>query len=432
MESWMPMRFLQVSQRILLVLACALCLSSTGLVHATSTFASSAFGSQWQVGERSKSNFWGPLSTAHDGQMEKYKEAPGGQRLVQYFDKARMELTNPTSDTITNGLLTVELKTGRVQFGNDTYEQRQPARVNIAGDPGSNGPTYADLVQLQEHFPHKDQVEVGLSRYANGRFDILAFNDPLYDVIGMGGTTDGNTLGTYLEDPSGRYGQYVFPAFADFIRSLSLPMDQTTGYPTSPLFIAQVKIAGTPTYVAIQAFERRVLTYNPHNPGDAKVEFGNIGQHYYQWRYGNGTVATGTGTATPSAALDFTPFAKRWGHHGYQLIVNKDGSARADWRTYVSCPSKSPNSSPCEDPYTSYAGHAAIQFNRIDSQTAKGQVIMSNDSNYLLANTVLTLTLKPYDMAELRQSTGNALDLCGPDYSNLAPPSIVNQGPCGA
>ena len=36
----------------------------------------------------------------------------------------------------------------------------------------------------------------------------------------------------------------------------------------------------------IQAFERRVLTYTPGNPAAFQVEMGNIGQHYYDWRYG--------------------------------------------------------------------------------------------------------------------------------------------------
>ena len=37
----------------------------------------------------------------------------------------------------------------------------------------------------------------------------------------------------------------------------------------------------------IQAFERRVLTYNPANPPAFQVEMGNIGLHYYDWRYNN-------------------------------------------------------------------------------------------------------------------------------------------------
>jgi hypothetical protein len=35
----------------------------------------------------------------------------------------------------------------------------------------------------------------------------------------------------------------------------------------------------------VQVFERRVLTYTPSNPDGWKVEAGNVGLQYYQWRY---------------------------------------------------------------------------------------------------------------------------------------------------
>jgi hypothetical protein len=38
--------------------------------------------------------------------------------------------------------------------------------------------------------------------------------------------------------------------------------------------------------VLIQLFERRTLTYTPANPSGFQVEMGNVGQHYYSWRYG--------------------------------------------------------------------------------------------------------------------------------------------------
>ena len=53
----------------------------------------------------------------------------------------------------------------------------------------------------------------------------------------------------------------------------------------------------------IQAFERRVLTYTPSNPPAFQVEMGNIGQHYYDWRYKGG----GTPKATPTPQPTDTP-----------------------------------------------------------------------------------------------------------------------------
>jgi len=46
-----------------------------------------------------------------------------------------------------------------------------------------------------------------------------------------------------------------------------------------------VKVGGAARQVLMQAFERRVLTYAPGNPAGFAVEAGNVGAHYYQWRY---------------------------------------------------------------------------------------------------------------------------------------------------
>ena len=60
-----------------------------------------------------------------------YKNAPGGQRLVQYFDKSRMEINNPGGDQnspfyVTNGLLAAELITGRMQVGEANFDSAAP------------------------------------------------------------------------------------------------------------------------------------------------------------------------------------------------------------------------------------------------------------------------------------------------------------------
>src|SRR5215467_6878945 len=86
--------------------------------HAASSFATPQFQQQWEQSEAITPNFWGPLVTARDGQQEPYKEAQGGQRLVQYFDKGRMELM---SGTVTNGLLATELVRGQIQIGDSAF-----------------------------------------------------------------------------------------------------------------------------------------------------------------------------------------------------------------------------------------------------------------------------------------------------------------------
>jgi len=237
------------------------------MVQAASGYASPMIEANWQQAERVQPNFWGPLATARDGQPEQYKEAPDGKRTVQYFDKARMEQFDPKA-RVTTGLLTVELKSGKVQLGDGAFETRSPAQVNMAGDPGGNGLTYAYIVGENHQFTPIT---------AENSKPYAQFDPPTGDTF------------IYVADPSKHYGQVVYRPFQDFIDHLtaaSIPVEQTPGYAISPVMVAQVSIGGKATTVFVQAFERRVLTYNPNNPAAFRVEFGNIGQHYYGWRYG--------------------------------------------------------------------------------------------------------------------------------------------------
>src|SRR5205823_1266564 len=102
--------------------------------------ATQVFRTKWKAGEALTQNLWGPSYAAPE--QEAYSDATSGYRLVQYFDKGRMELTDPKSDTVTNGLLANELITGQIQIGSATFESRSPAAIPIAGDPDNPGPTY--------------------------------------------------------------------------------------------------------------------------------------------------------------------------------------------------------------------------------------------------------------------------------------------------
>jgi hypothetical protein len=50
-------------------------------------------------------------------------------------------------------------------------------------------------------------------------------------------------------------------------------------------------VAGQQTDVLVQLFQRRVVTYQPDAPEGFKVQMGNIGAHYYDWRYNSGTTS---------------------------------------------------------------------------------------------------------------------------------------------
>ncbi len=59
-----------------------------------------------------------------------------------------------------------------------------------------------------------------------------------------------------------------------------------TGYPITEAYWTTIRVGGVEQSVLFQCFERRCLTYTPGNADGWKVEAGNVGLHYYTWRYG--------------------------------------------------------------------------------------------------------------------------------------------------
>jgi hypothetical protein len=63
------------------------------------------------------------------------------------------------------------------------------------------------------------------------------------------------------------------------------PVFFATGLPITEAYWARVLVAGERVDVLLQCFERRCLTYTPTNAPEWRVEMGNVGLHYYRWRY---------------------------------------------------------------------------------------------------------------------------------------------------
>ncbi len=183
-----------------------------------------------------------------------------------------MELTNPATGTVTNGLLANELITGLLQSGDAGFQQRAAAAIPIAGDPDNIGPTYASLSTTAAALLNAATAQTGIlvstTVAANGTIT------PGTATAGSGPTA----LATYDAATQHNVPQ-AFAAYRDTVGLL------TIGYAKSEPFLATVKVAGQQRQVMVQVFERRVLTYTADNPDAFKVEMGNIGQHYYKWRY---------------------------------------------------------------------------------------------------------------------------------------------------
>ena len=247
---------------------------------------------------------WGPEANT-PVIPEEYQESPNRERQVQYFDKSRMEITQPDGDPtspwyVTNGLLVVELVKGRMQIGDALWDVRNPADINIAGDPDdTSGPTYATLQQLLLAPPSADGAPI-VSRV--DRAGAVHF-DPLLAEYGVTAAwrvqvpeIDHQVASPFWEFMNQRGVVYVNGVFQN--APLFEDPFYATGYPIIEPYWATVKVEGTPQDVLLQCFERRCLTYTPSNDAGWQVEAGNVGQHYYRWRYPD---TSATATATPTA-----------------------------------------------------------------------------------------------------------------------------------
>jgi hypothetical protein len=219
---------------------------------------------------------------------EVYLDSDGGRREVQYFDKSRMEINDPSASAsspwyVTNGLLVTEMVRGQVQVSDRRTIPLAAAEIAVAGDPDNTFPTYASLKRL--------------------------YNKPAGRKVGGFVTT------LFLPEGSGQLTKYATSPAVEIVRlerGFGIPrvfwdaMNRTgtvyrngqyvtneplynwlyvLGYPITDAYWVRVRVDEEEREVLFQAFERRVLTYTPANPAAYRVEMGNVGRHYYRWRY---------------------------------------------------------------------------------------------------------------------------------------------------
>jgi hypothetical protein len=245
-------------------------------------------------GQVSRTWMWGPaLGVATFA--EPYAQSPGGERQVQYFQKSRMERTRPDGDQnsvwyVTNGLLVNELVTGLVQVGDAQFDDLglPPADINIAGDPGQH-PTYADINRLNLRAQLATPPGTTLSMAFT--YDGIV-SDPAYAAAGV---TAAEYVGATQHTVATPFWTFMNSSGViwqadDYARTQLFPNPYyATGYPITEAYWSTLAIGGRARAVLWQCFERRCLTYAPDNPTGWQVESGNVGQHYFDWRYGSYT-----------------------------------------------------------------------------------------------------------------------------------------------
>ena len=238
--------------------------------------------------QASRTWMWGP-GAASGLRWEPYAEAQDGQRLVQYFDKSRMEINDPGADEqspwfVTNGLLATELITGRLQVADSAYELHPAAQVNVAGDPDdAGGPTYATFATLLESRRLTAATPIITRVARDGTLTTAAH-------LAQWGARDAEWVVEtqhFVAEPFWTFMTSAGRVYADGVYSEGALFPSpfyATGYPITDAWWASVRVGGTERDVLVQCFERRCLTYTPLNAPEWRVEAGNIGLHYLLWR----------------------------------------------------------------------------------------------------------------------------------------------------
>jgi hypothetical protein len=230
-------------------------------------------------GQAARPFLWGP-TPIYSG-TETYAEAVGGKQAVVYFDKGRIEIPDPnppqpTRYLVRAGALAKEMITGQIVTGVGQVEQRQPADVLIAGDnTNADAPTYATFSKLGAG------TDAGKAQDRTGQ--------PIEATLARDGTirTDAECgalakVGAFVPETGHNLPDVTLAYFT------SQPWDwiYVAGYPITEPYWVHIEIAGQPRNVLVQVFERRTVTYDPAAPEGFKVQFGNVGKQYYDWRYG--------------------------------------------------------------------------------------------------------------------------------------------------
>ncbi len=305
-----PLRRRAQLRLTMLAVLCSTLLLNTLVVQA-GAFSSPFFQRLWQradypvvIGAAQRGFTWGP--SPFFSSFEPYVESPNGQRRVEYFDKARMEITRPDFNSnsdyfVTNGLIVKEMVMGGLQTGDYVFAQRYPAYdVAVVGDPIQGNPdtvTYASFYALNTYY----NTISGFGRILDRQADRT--NERVTETIAKGGAVGRNELLGSLEGVNYTFyertlGHNVPKVFYDFLNQSGqifngsnllfgkvFDWTSTMGYPITDAYWTKAAVGGTVRDVLVQLYERRVLTYTPTNANPFKVEMGNVGRHYYDWRY---------------------------------------------------------------------------------------------------------------------------------------------------
>jgi hypothetical protein len=237
-------------------------------------------------GEEARGWLWGPVATARA--VESDPGSPAGVRTMVYYDKARLDVSDPEADPdsvwyASGALLVQEMIAGRMQLGGGREALKPAPEIAVAGDLEQTRPvSYATLGPLASVAGKSltgAPVAVAESRVGQPIRALLTGSGEVFPELVAESTV---FTGAY----DAVTGHNIASPFSDWAASQAgdQPAVWLLGRPLTEPYWVDATVAGTPKRVLFQAFERRILTYTPDIPEDWRVESANVGQHYRQWR----------------------------------------------------------------------------------------------------------------------------------------------------
>lgn len=279
---------LQVGLLVVLLGAAFAVVSLLPVRHSDSTpFASPLFQRIWS-GDASAAtrvvDLWGGEPLAW--RVEPYSGAPNDRRVVQYFDRGRMEV-EPGSSQVTIGKLVQELVQGEIDLGGGVTRSRDVPDLPIdSGDSVKQIPTYRTLEQLTISPDSPAVHDVG------GR---------VTEWIDRAGRTERPSTpvmvfrSRFVEET----GVHLPDVFVELFQRPEFQSDRwidVFGMPISEPFWAEYRRKDESQASLIQVFERRILVYSPGLNEANRFTVASSGRHYASWRYGqdiqNGELST--------------------------------------------------------------------------------------------------------------------------------------------
>lgn len=256
------------------------------------SFATPAFQSAW-VSEASAAtrsvDLWGSEPLAW--RVEPYFGARNDRRVVQYFERGRMESESGSSE-VTLGKLAEELTTGEIDLGIGTSLERQPPEISIdSGEVVEDVPTYLTL----NRFVHQSAEDRSRS------------GERVTDWVNNGGlvkrssTPELRRFAGYVEETGHNLPDVTVELFQRPEFQGGRWVD-SFGYPITEPFWAEYRRKDGMLPSLIQVFERRILVYTPGMDEGNAFTIASSGRHYSLWRYG--TEPHPTDLAPPESAID--------------------------------------------------------------------------------------------------------------------------------